>query len=244
MLRIAICDNCEEHIKIIQHMAQQYFKRHNHIVLCETFTNAFDFLDAIEKKQNYDIFFLDARMSGILGIELAAELRKLRIKAEIVLTSTNEEFAIEAFALNVTSYLLKPLNQECFDRAMDLVKSRLSVLHSRKIVLKLNGGGIQVVEVDEICYIESNMHKQKVYLLDGSHIEIRQTLLSVRKLLDIKVPGQFVSPNKGILVNQKAIRVIKPDYVEVSGYSVSLAKRKFRQFQTTYFEFIFGGEQR
>ena len=45
---------------------------------------------------------------------------------------------------------------------------------------------------------------------------------------------------RAYIVNQSAIRVIKSDYIEIQGYKIPLAKRKYRQFQENYLKFIFG----
>ena len=207
MVRIAICDDLQEQLDIIQKAVQQYFHDKKEPTEVFTYNNAMDFVDAFEKEGNFDIV--------LLGTDIAAELRKQKSRAEIVFLSTSEEFAVEAFAIRAAHYLVKPFTQKEFDQAMDRVMESIRQRHSGKMIFRLVGGGIQVEEVNAILYVESNGHIQKVYTADHSLLETRQSLASLLDTLDAIAPGQFVSPGKSYIVNQSAIRVIKSDYIEI-----------------------------
>lgn len=234
MVRIAICDDLQEQLDIIQKAVQQYFHDKKEPTEVFTYNNAMDFVDAFEKEGNFDIV--------LLGTDIAAEMRKQKSRAEIVFLSTSEEFAVEAFAVRAAHYLVKPFTQKEFDQAMDRVMESIRQRHSGKMIFRLVGGGIQVEEVNAILYVESNGHIQQVYTADHLLLETRQSLASLLDTLDAIAPGQFVSPGKGYIVNQSAIRVIKSDYIEIQGHKIPLAKRKYRQFQESYLKFIFGQE--
>lgn len=207
MVRIAICDDLQEQLDIIQKAVQQYFHDKKEPTEVFTYNNAMDFVDAFEKEGNFDIV--------LLGTDIAAEMRKQKSRAEIVFLSTSEEFAVEAFAVRAAHYLVKPFTQKEFDQAMDRVMESIRQRHSGKMIFRLVGGGIQVEEVNAILYVESNGHIQKVYTADHSLLETRQSLASLLDALDAIAPGQFVSPGKSYIVNQSAIRVIKSDYIEI-----------------------------
>ncbi|WP_444321033.1 LytR/AlgR family response regulator transcription factor [Megasphaera sp.] len=207
MVRIAICDDLQEQLDIIQKAVQQYFHDKKEPTEVFTYNNAMDFVDAFEKEGNFDIV--------LLGTDIAAEMRKQKSRAEIVFLSTSEEFAVEAFAIRAAHYLVKPFTQKEFDQAMDRVMESIRQRHSGKMIFRLVGGGIQVEEVNAILYVESNGHIQKVYTADHSLLETRQSLASLLDTLDAIAPGQFVSPGKSYIVNQSAIRVIKSDYIEI-----------------------------
>ena len=234
MVRIAICDDLQEQLDIIQKAVQQYFHDKKEPTEVFTYNNAMDFVDAFEKEGNFDIV--------LLGTDIAAEMRKQKSRAEIVFLSTSEEFAVEAFAIRAAHYLVKPFTQKEFDQAMDRVMESIRQRHSGKMIFRLVGGGIQVEEVNAILYVESNGHIQQVHTADHSLLETRQSLASLLDTLEAIAPGQFVSPGKGYIVNQSAIRVIKSDYIEIQGHKIPLAKRKYRQFQENYLKFIFGQE--
>lgn len=142
-----------------------------------------------------------------------------------------------------TYYQNKASNIEiyAYNNAMnfvDAVEERKD-FDSKKIIFRLVGGGIQVEEVNNLLFVESNGHVQQVHTYDGSMLETRQYLSALLQTFESIVPGQFVSPGKGYIVNQSAIHIIKSEYIEVKGHKIPLAKRKYRQFQEDYFKFIF-----
>lgn len=238
MLRIAICDDQIDQLKEIRNLAEDYVTRQQETATYTEYTNAFTFLEDLDK-QKYDLVLLDVCMPGILGTEVANEMREKNYHAEIIFLTTSDEFAVEAFALKAIHYLVKPVRQELFDGAMDRALEKIRQSHSGKIIFRLVGCGIQIEEVDHIAYVESDGHVQRVYLTDGTSLDSRQSLTSLLNTLECITPGQFVSPGKGFIVNQKAIHVIKSNYIEIQGKEIPIAKRKYRQFQEDYFRYIF-----
>lgn len=118
-----------------------------------------------------------------------------------------------------TYYQNKASNIEiyAYNNAMnfvDAVEERKD-FDSKKIIFRLVGGGIQVEEVNHLLFVESNGHVQQVHTYDGSMLETRQSLSALLQTFESIVPGQFVSPGKGYIVNQSAIHIIKSEYIEV-----------------------------
>ena len=142
-----------------------------------------------------------------------------------------------------TYYQNKASNIEiyAYNNAMnfvDAVEERKD-FDSKKIIFRLVGGGIQVEEVNHLLFVESNGHVQQVHTYDGSMLETRQSLSALLQTFESIVPGQFVSPGKGYIVNQSAIHIIKSEYIEVKGHKIPWPNGKYRQFQEDYFKLIF-----
>ena len=240
MIRVAICDDLPEQVKLIKEAVTSYFEDNKETFLVDTFESAMAFLDEFEEKGCYDIVLLDICMPGIMGMDVAAELRKSKnCNVEIVFLSTSDEFAVEAFAVGASHYLLKPFTQTEFNKAMDRVMNTIRQYHSGKILFHLVGGGIQVEEVRNIIFIESKGHIQQVYTVGHGILETRQSLVNLTSTLERTAPNQFISPGKGYVVNQALIHVIKSEYIELKGYRIPLSKRKYRQFQEEYLKYIF-----
>ena len=85
------------------------------------------FLDG-ESALNYvenhlvDVAFLDINMRGISGLTLAEKIVKLRPDCKIVFCTGYEEYAIPAFKLHASGYLMKPISAEDVQGEIDNVK--------------------------------------------------------------------------------------------------------------------------
>jgi DNA-binding LytR/AlgR family response regulator len=124
--------------------------------ICENVMTAMEKL----RSEKIDLIFLDINLPRINGIEF---IKSIRDKYDIVLTTAYHQYAIEGFDLNVTDYLLKPIEFSRFLQAVNKVFERrnLSVpapaadSRPRKHYF-FNVDKKQVkVYVDEILYIES-----------------------------------------------------------------------------------------
>jgi two-component system, LytTR family, response regulator len=63
-----------------------------------------------------DVLFLDIQMPGLTGFEMLARLDS---DVAVVFTTAYDRYAIEAFGVNSVDYLLKPIEPERLDRALD-----------------------------------------------------------------------------------------------------------------------------
>jgi two-component system LytT family response regulator len=63
-----------------------------------------------------DVLFLDIQMPGLTGFEL---LERLDRDVTVVFTTAYDRYAIDAFGVNSVDYLLKPIEPERLDRALD-----------------------------------------------------------------------------------------------------------------------------
>lgn len=239
MLRIAICDDIPEQLDIMEKAVLSYFSSDSQEIRISKYHNAMEFLDDFEAEGDFDIVLLDICMPGMLGTDVAAAMRSQKSQAEIIFLSTSDEFAIEAFSVHAAHYIVKPFTQKQFDQAMDRVMESIRQRHSRKIIFRLVGGGIQVEEINDILFVESNGHNQKIYVNDGSILETRLALAQLASTLESISPGQFISPGKGYIINLSAIHVIKSDYIEIQNHKIPVANRKYRQLQEKYFKFVF-----
>lgn len=239
MLRIALCDDLQDQLEIMKTAVQTYYQNKASNIEIYAYNNAMNFVDAVEERKDFDIILLDICMPGLLGTDIAREMRKQKSQAEIIFLSKSDEFAVEAFDVRGAHYLTKPFTQKQFDQAMDRVMDTIRQRHSKKIIFRLVGGGIQVEEVNNLLFIESNGHVQQVHTYDGSMLETRQSLSALLQTFESIVPGQFVSPGKGYIVNQSAIHIIKSEYIEVKGHKIPLAKRKYRPVPGRLFQIHF-----
>lgn len=73
-------------------------------------------LDAARRIQ-FDVAMLDIEMPGMTGLELAKELKTMNPQINIIFVTAYAEYALEAFELYASGYLMKPLNRESVQKA-------------------------------------------------------------------------------------------------------------------------------
>lgn len=239
-MRIAICDDQLAHVESIKDATNKYFHSQKDLAEIHTFTHAFDFLDA-HAKSKYDLVLLDICMPGMLGTEVAKEIRMTKDKTEIIFITTSHEFAIDAFEVNAVHYLLKPFTQEAFHQAIDRAMQNMNHKVTKMVYLKCAKGVIHAVDKNKISYIEADAHRKSVFLHDGVNIETNQTLIELFDTLQELSPGQFIAPYKGYIVNQHAISSIESHQIVLkSGKAIPIPRRTFGFIKQAYFDYMFG----
>ena len=80
-----------------------------------------NYMDALEnaKIKKYDVAFLDISMPCMNGLEIAKNLKDINKNTNIVFITGYSEYAIEAFSINASGYILKPAKKEDVKNALD-----------------------------------------------------------------------------------------------------------------------------
>lgn len=72
-----------------------------------------------------DAAFLDIEMAGMNGLALAKELKEIRSQTNIVFVTGYSQYAVEAFSVSASDYLLKPVTAQEILRAVSNMRSPL-----------------------------------------------------------------------------------------------------------------------
>ncbi len=73
-------------------------------------------------EHSIDVAFLDINMRGIGGLGLAEKLLELQPRCKVVFCTGHEEYAVSAFRLHVSGYLMKPITAEAVQKEIDHIK--------------------------------------------------------------------------------------------------------------------------
>lgn len=111
--------------------------------------------DAAEAKMQIeqyrpDLIFLDIRMPGLSGFDLLESLSEV---PAVIFTTAYDTYAVQAFDLNALDYLMKPVREERFTRAIEKALNKIKVA-DRRIFLR-DGNKCYFVEVGKLRLIES-----------------------------------------------------------------------------------------
>ncbi|MBV1774810.1 LytTR family DNA-binding domain-containing protein [Burkholderiaceae bacterium DAT-1] len=168
-----------------------------------------------------DIVFLDIRMPGMNGIDLA---RRIGAGAHIIFVTAYNQYAVEAFDAGAVDYLLKPVEEERLERAIERVRRKLHqppadlspLLATLRSVMpqpielastKLQwikatvGRQIRLIHVNDVLFFQSDSKYTRVVTRDEEAF-IRTPLKELLAGLD---PEQFWQIHRGTVVQVKSI---------------------------------------
>ena len=119
MLTLCICDDSPADTAQIRSLADRFVQEHPELGLrIEFFFSPVDLLEHLDEKGGFDLYLLDILMPHMKGIELAQRIRERGEPAEIIFLTISREYALDAFEVDASGYLLKPLEWEKFQRVL------------------------------------------------------------------------------------------------------------------------------
>ena len=179
--------------------------------------------EAVEAIREFtpDLVFLDVQMPEMDGFEV---VRKIGAEAmpQVVFVTAHDQYAIQAFEINALDYLLKPVLEERFVKALVRAKSRIrsnvaadsnrqiiglleTIASPRSYVKRLavrSGGKTVFVDAEDVDWIEAMENYVELHVGRVSHL-LHVTMNTLEKSLD---PEIFLRIHRSIIVNLVRIK--------------------------------------
>jgi DNA-binding LytR/AlgR family response regulator len=178
-----------------------------------------------------DVAFLDIRMPGLTGLEVAAAAASASPKTQVVFVTAYNQYAIDAFDRGAVDYLLKPIAPDRLAAAVSRVKSRAASgsvdsaalaalaeqLRSRlpaeaagpplAWITANVGKETRLIQIEDVAYFQADQKYTVVMTAEGEAL-IRKP---IRELLDVLDPAVFKQIHRSTIVNMKAVAAITRD---------------------------------
>jgi two-component system LytT family response regulator/two-component system response regulator LytT len=188
---------------------------------------AADGVEAIEALERLrpDLVFLDIQMPGLSGFEVARHVVATGAASQIVFVTAFDQYAVEAFEVNAVDYLLKPVERQRLEQAVQRVRRRLDAgaplnEHLEKIVrmaadrqqrrgqvaVKV-GERLLLVQADDVIYASLNEDTISIVTGQVAGTSNYRTLDELQATLD---PDMFWRVHRSHLVNINKIKEIVP----------------------------------
>ena len=117
---------------------------------------------AYAKENPVDIAFLDINMRGIGGLGLAEKLIGLQPRCKIIFCTGYGEYAVSAFQLHASGYLMKPITVDAVQKEIDHIKG---VKSAEKLLTVNCFGNFEVLHNGEILTFKRKKAKELLAIL-------------------------------------------------------------------------------
>ena len=199
-----------------------------------------------------ELVFMDIQIADGLSFDI---FRQVEIKAPVIFTTAFDHYAVQAFKVNAIDYLLKPVDPEDLQRAVQKVRERLS--RSADVSLNIEalaqlfkreksykdrflvktGQNLLFIQAADIAFFRSSEGLTQAFLFDGKKYFVEHSLEELERLLD---PKDFFRIGRGMTLHVNAIRKISPhfngrlkiDTVPVSNEEVFVSRDRVNEFKS------------
>lgn len=185
-------------------------------------------VQAMEQLQHqpFDVVLLDIHMPGADGLSLARMLQTLPTVPALIFVTAHAEHALQAFELEATDYLTKPVRLERLQAALQKVERRLAAqgvalagAAQEDVLIIQERTRTERVPLRQVVYFKAELKYVTVrtaarsYILDGSLNE-----------LEAKYPQQFLRIHRNALIARSAVRALEKhdEAEEGEGWAVRL----------------------
>jgi two-component system, LytTR family, response regulator len=192
-----------------------------------------------------DVVFLDVQMPGMNGFEVLQALPEKDLPLVIFLTAY-EQHALRAFEVHALDYLLKPLDDDRFTRAVERVrrvKDADSKIRMSDRMLRLlgektgryasrfavrTGSRIQILLAEDIDWVAAAGDYVEVHCA-GRHHLLHETMTSLERKLD---PAKYLRIHRSRIVRLSCVRELHA--IDNREYLLKLADGSEHRSSRTY----------
>lgn len=189
-----------------------------------------DALEALAEHQP-DIAFLDIRMPGITGLEVARALEQVSPRTQVVFVTAYDQYAIDAFEQGAIDYLLKPVADDRLLATRQRVMARMQAGRPDSAVLDQllrqlaqrapeasaapplawitasNGRDTRLIMLEDVVYFRADSKYTVVVTAEGESL-LRTPLRELLQALDAQ---RFRQVHRSTIVNMAAVASVTRD---------------------------------
>jgi DNA-binding LytR/AlgR family response regulator len=199
----------------------------------EAVGGAAEALSALARRP-FDGLFLDVRMPGMDGVELARVIGRFAAPPAIVFVSAYETAAVDAFELGAVDYLVKPVSRRRLDEALGRVAAtRPAAPPADTVAVPTPRGGTRLIPRASILYVQAYGDYVRIHSDEGRFL-LREALADVEERW---AALGFVRVHRGYLANLRRATEVRPRengtavLVLEDGAEVPIARRQVAELR-------------
>jgi len=190
---------------------EEFVKRTEFLDLKVTYENAVDAINDLNfESKDIDLIFLDIEMPEMDGIDFLNTLNNL---PQVIIVSSQDKYALEAFDYDVTDYLLKPITYARFYKAVTKAKN-IMLANSNdgvdEIYIK-NDSALVKLKYNDVLLVEA-LENYVIVNTFSEKYTIHFTMKAIEKQLPL---SQFIRVHRSFIINLKKIERIEDNTIIV-----------------------------
>lgn len=196
------------------------------LILVDEFSSAIEAMKFLNNDNKVDVIFLDVHMPDFSGFDF---IKTIKNPPQIVLVTSDKNFAIEAFNYDcISDYLVKPILQDRFERAIDRVKVKLEEvikseshnnLINREIYVNIDKRLIKI-DIMSINFIHAN-GDYIIIKTDAKNYTVHTTLKKIEEKLPASI---FLKIHRSYIINLNKIIDIQDSTVLIGKDLLPISK--------------------
>ena len=239
-LKIAICDDDALSLQRVTDIVNEFAAGKG--ILVYSYSLSAKLLEDALQLGGFDLYILDILMPVLSGIQLSGELRRAGLTGRILFLTSSRDFAIDAFRVQASGYLLKPVQKPELLQALTESVTAISAIRRKSIIVKTRESNVWL-DYDRILYGELVRKTVVYHLTDGKTLEsisIRSTFTeAIQPLLR---DNRFFLCGSAKVVNLHYVSQLDAENLFFrDGSSLYIGRRSGRELRSAWYDFWFDG---
>ena len=201
MLNCIVVDDDEMSRKVVVH----FIEKTNFLQLTQEFDNAIDATQYLDE-EHVDIIFLDVQMPEMSGMDFINALEK---DIDIILITSEEKYAVEAFEKKVTDYLVKPIEYPRFLQAAKKAQTNIEIKRAatekRMEFYVRTDAKIVRIAYEKILFVEALAD----YVIIQTEVKKHIVHFTMKGIANRLPDGEFVRTHRSYIVNLNKIEALE-----------------------------------
>ncbi len=238
MLRVAVCDDIPHELQHLVLLTNQHLSTKGLDFEVTEFSHPDTLLTAL-KTERFHLYILDIVMPMVNGLQLGKEIRRCDREAQIIYTTTEPQFALQAYAASPINYLMKPIDKQKLFDTLTLAISKVDLAQEQTFPVK-TVDHLRVLKRSDLACCEYRSHAVIFTLTNGEEIvsrTIRENFLQYCSPL-LK-DRHFLQCHTSFVINMRQVEGFAKDSFTLSGNKiVPIAAKQYKMVRDAYLDYL------
>ena len=231
MIRIAIVEDETVYAQQLEQYLRQYADERGLTFGITAFEDGLSITE--DYRPEWDIIFLDIRMTHMDGMEAAQRIRERDSSVILIFITSMAQYAIRGYEVDAQDFILKPVSYPQLSLRLDKAM-RLLRRDARKYLVLPFEDGKERVAVSDVLYIEVQNHNVQIVTPKRAYT-LRATLAEMEEQL---ADCHFSRCNHHYLVNLQNVTGFLKDSVMVGDHELAMSRPKRKQFMQDLSDYL------